>query len=193
MKMIAGNPDKFAFLIERVGEWESNGFINGLMYIYMNGKLYPCKLRTTTLNSDLPSLFDDRSSAFVRPKVSRKLYAMNGKKLFKRIRRLRFPFRYSDKPDTDEDYRFDVTLNEMENAGYHLFVVTDGNDVRLLLGGWKYKKKDGKFKYLDDVELSAVEYQSIIRRVYFYYRNGMMPVSAQKMPGTVPESAPSEQ
>ncbi len=178
--MIAGNPDKFAFLIDRVGEWQSGAIVNGLLYIYMNGKIYPGKLRTTTLSTDLWELLDEKTSAFVRPKVSRKLYAMKGKKLFKRIRKLRYPAYYSDKPETEEDYRFDVTLNEMADAGYHLFVVTDGKNVRLLLGRWKPRRKAEKLKFIDDVELTAVEYQSIIRRVYFYYRNGMMPVSAQK-------------
>ena len=71
--MLAGNPDKFAFLIERVSDWETEGFVNGVMYVYINGKAYPKKLHTTTLNVDIAHLFNEDYSAFLRPKVSRKI------------------------------------------------------------------------------------------------------------------------
>ena len=54
--MLAGNPDKFAFLIERVSDWESEGRVNGVMHIYINGKSYPKKLHTTMLNEDIAHL-----------------------------------------------------------------------------------------------------------------------------------------
>ena len=178
--MLAGNPDKFAFLIERVNEWESEGFVNGVMHVYINGKAYPKKLHTTTLNVDIAHLFNEDYSAFLRPTASRKIYTMKGKKLFKQLRRLRFPAYYGDDKEADEDYRFDVSLEEISNARYHVFVVTDGQKVRLLVGRWKNKKHLNKCKFLDETEITAKKYQEIINRVYLYFHNNVEPASWKK-------------
>lgn len=78
--MLAGNPDKFAFVIERVSDWEKDGCVNGMMYIYINGRAFPRKLHTTKLDADLYYLFDEESSAFVHPRVSRKLCSFGEKR-----------------------------------------------------------------------------------------------------------------
>lgn len=178
--MLAGNPDKFAFVIERVSDWEKDGCVNGMMYIYINGRAFPRKLHTTKLDADLYYLFDEESSAFVHPRVSRKLCSFGEKKAFKCIRKARYPEFYAHKENAEVDYRYDVTLGELESARYRLFVVTDGQKVRLLLGRWKYKRRREKFRLLETAEISAAEYQDIVRRVYVYYHNNIEPASQRK-------------
>ena len=41
--MLIGNPDKFAFLLEIVPEWSDDTFINGMLYVFINGAQYPCR------------------------------------------------------------------------------------------------------------------------------------------------------
>lgn len=169
--MLAGNPDTFAILVERVTEWDTEGCTGGLMHFYIDGKVYPRKPRVTPLNTELPHLFAESGSAFVRPKVSRKLYELNGKKLFRMLRRMRYPSYYGDDKEADEDYRFDVTLDQAAHARYHVFVVTDGQNVRLLIGRWGKKKRREKFRFLGETEITAEAYRDLINRVYVYYHN----------------------
>ena len=111
--MLFGNPERFAFLIERVPEWESITFINGIMYVYLNGKMYPDSLRTTTLNVDLMFLFDSTMPDF-QPKVNENFYAMDTAELFKKLCEITFPDDY----DTDNDYSYLIPLQETEDSGY---------------------------------------------------------------------------
>ena len=110
--MLFGNPERFAFLIERVPEWESITFINGIMYVYLNGKMYPDSLRTTTLNVDLMFLFDSTMPDF-QPKVNENFYAMDTAELFKKLCEITFPDDY----DTDNDYSYQIPLQEIPYIG----------------------------------------------------------------------------
>ena len=95
---------------------------------------------------------------------------MKGRKLFNRLREMRFPKYYSSDCAADEDRRFDAVFIGPATAGYHVFVVSDGQDVRVLIGRRKKKKHGGRLRYLDDVVLSAEEYQRTVSRLYLFYR-----------------------
>ena len=69
--MLIGNPDKFAFLLEIVPEWSDDTFINGMLYVFINGAQYPKTLRTTTLSDDIYYLVDN--SSFIHPKINDEL------------------------------------------------------------------------------------------------------------------------
>ena len=55
-------------------------------------------------------------------------------------------------------------------AGYHVFVISDGQSVRLLIGRRKKKKHGGKLRYLNDVIITAEEYQRTVSRLYLFYK-----------------------
>ncbi len=160
--MLFGNPDKFAFLIERVPEWESDSFINGIMYVYLNGKMYPDTLRTTTLNTDLDFLFNSTMPNF-QPKVNADLYRMSTADLFKKLCEITFPEDY----DIENDYSYQVPLQEIEDSGYYFFVVAYKNNVRILAG--KYFNEDIIFD--DENEINISEFENVRDKLFEYYEN----------------------
>ncbi len=169
--MIAGNPDTFAVLTEKVANWRTEKKVTGMLHVCINGVAYPRKPRATDVENDILCLFDENNSAFSHPKVSRKLFEMKGKKLFKRLRALRFPQYYSKiNRDADEDLRFDAAFVCPASAGYHVFVISDGQSVRLIIGRRKKRKHGGKLRYIDDVVISAEEYQRTVNRLYLFYK-----------------------
>lgn len=168
--MIAGNPDKFAIITEKVANWRSDDNVSGMVHVCVNGVAYPRKPRATDVDSDICSLYDEEISAFPCPRINRKLFAMKGKKLFKRLRAMRFPQYNSNDRNADEDRRFDVVLNCAASAGYHVFVISDGQNVRLLIGRRKKKKHGGRLRYIDSVTISAEDYRRTVNRLFLFYR-----------------------
>ena len=83
--MIAGNPDTFAVITEKVANWRTDKNVSGMLHVCINGVAYPRKPRATDVENDILRLYDEQTSAFSHPKVSRKLFGMKGKKLFKKL------------------------------------------------------------------------------------------------------------
>lgn len=177
--MIAGNPDTFAVITQKVANWRTDSKVSGMLHVCINGVAYPRKPRATDVDSDILCLFDERTSAFSHPKISRKLFNMKGKKLFKRLRELRFPQYYSGDRYAEEDCRYDAVFIGPASAGYHVFVLSDGQNVRLVIGRRKKRKHGGRLRYIDDVIITAEEYQRTVNRLYLFYR-GILEASADK-------------
>ena len=146
--MIAGNPDKFAFLIEKVSDWSSCGFTNGLMYLYINGRSYPEDVHTATVNMELNNL-TEHNSPMVNPVVDNELFSMKSKELFNFFYTATFG---------KGDYRFQLPLQELGDAGYFVFVVASDDNVRIQLV--KQKSADS-FELLDETVISLSEYKTI--------------------------------
>jgi len=180
--MIAGTPETFAVLTEKVSGWRSDDKISGILHICINGVAYPRKPRPTDVERDICSLFDESISAFACPKISRRLFAMKGKKLFKKLREMRFPQFYSSDEEADEDRRYDAVFIGPATAGYHVFVLSDGQNVRLVIGRRKKKKHGGKLRYIDDITITAEEYQRTVSRLYLFYRHAIEDGGAQHIP-----------
>ena len=81
-----------------------------------------------------------------------------------------FPQYYSTDKAADEDRRFDAVFIGPATAGYHVFVVSDGANVRLLIGRRKKRKRGGKLRYIDDITITAEEYQRTVSRLYLFYK-----------------------
>ncbi len=180
--MIAGTPETFAVLTEKVSGWRSEDKISGILHICINGVAYPRKPRPTDVERDIRRLFDESVSAFACPKISRKLFGRKGRKLFNRLREMRFPQYYSTDSEAKEDRRYDAVFIGPATAGYHVFVLSDGQNVRLLIGRRKKRKHGGRLRYIDDVTISAEEYQRTVSRLYLFYRGTIEGGSAQRTP-----------
>lgn len=160
--MLFGNPDKFAFLIEKVPEWCANGFVNGLLYVYVNGEMFPKKLYTTTL-SDLWSLFD---YAFINPPKDERLYALPDEELFAELLKMRYPEYFTDNEDADEDYHYDIEYYEIGDRGYHIFAVSNGKNVRVLIGYWNDSES---FELVNSAEITLDEFTKLREEFLEYY------------------------
>lgn len=164
--MLFGNPDKFAFLIEKVPEWCGNGFVNGLLYVYVNGEIFPKKIYTTTL-SDVWSVFD---YAFVNPPKDERLYALPDKELFAELLQMRYPDCFTDNEDysfdIEYDYRYDIDYYEIGDWGYHIFAVSGGKNVRVLIGYWSNSES---FELLNSAEITLDELTKMRGEFSEYY------------------------
>lgn len=88
--MILGDPYKFSFLIERIPEWEVNGWKNGIMFVAINGKIYTKDIQTTTFNSEIPDLLDCKS-AFMNTVLNTEFYNKSTIEIFSHISDITFP------------------------------------------------------------------------------------------------------
>lgn len=135
--MVIGDPYKMAFILERMTVWEADGdsFRNGIMFLSIEGEVFPKEVRTTTFLSELPDILSLRPlppSAFMDTVTDKGLYNMPSDKLLAYLEDITFP----DDLDTDNDYRFLVPFTEIGDSGFEVFMVSDGENVRVLVGKW---------------------------------------------------------
>lgn len=152
--MIIGNPYKFAILIERIEEWETDLWKNGIMFVIMNGELYPKEVRTTTYNSELPNILNS-DSAFVKPYVNIDLYKNDDSEILA----------YFQNDNKEEYYHYFIPFHEIEDSGYRFFVVSNGCYIKILIG--KFDKE--KLILIDKIELSIQDYEEIKLQIIDFY------------------------
>lgn len=164
--MLFGNPDKFAFLIEKVPEWSDESFANGLLYVFIKWEMYPNEVRNTTISDDLQFLLDkERPYGMYYLVNDEKLYALPDEELFAKLRRVRCPWLLDDE-DADYDYRFDLELDELSLARYKIFAVSNGKLVRILIGHWENNES---FELVNSVEITLEEFTKIRDELWEYY------------------------
>lgn len=167
--MIIGNPDKFAFWIEKVSEWSNESFVNGLLYAFVNGEIFPKKIRTTTLSSDLYALLE--GGVFSSLPTDEGLFALPDKELFDELRKVRYPACFTENENTDEDYRYDIDLHELSDCGYHIFAVSDAKRVRILIGYWE---NCDCFDLVNSAEITRSEFFKLRGDISEYRRSEIM-------------------
>lgn len=147
--MIIGSSDKFAFLIEKVSDWSSCGYTNGLMYLYLRGKKYPVEDRTVTLNMEINHITSN-TSPLVNPTVNKTMFDMAAHQLFEKFCELTFE---------KGDYSYHLPFLELENAGYYVFAVSLSDMVRIQVG--IYHNADF-IEYADEVVVEKVYTEQIV-------------------------------
>lgn len=162
--MLIGCPDKIAFLIERVPEWETESFVNGLFFVFVNGILYPPSLRTATLNSELFSLLNDNSPLIV-PAADEMLYQLSSDDLFIYLNEITFP----TDCDQDNDYNFLVPFHELNDAGYCIFLISSAERARFLVGKWN--AGSGQYDWVDEVEIGMNELVDLRTQLQEFYND----------------------
>lgn len=166
--MIFGNPDKFAFWTEKVPEWCTGGFVYGLLYVFINGETFPKEFRKTTLSSDLRGL---PNYAFAKPPIDERLYALNDVALFEELRQMRYPAYFGKNKEAEDDYRFDIELRELSDCGYHIFALSDGQNVRVIIGYWVDLEN---FELMNSVKITVDEFSMIRAGISAFYRNEVL-------------------
>lgn len=129
--MVIGDPYRLAFIVERMPIWEpqNDSFRNGIMFLCVSGEVYPKDVRTATFFSELPDILGE-GSALMNVAVDRELYAMPSDELLAYLENITYP----EDIDTDNDYRFIVPFTEISDRGFDVFVLSDGENVRVLVG-----------------------------------------------------------
>lgn len=158
--MIIGDPYKFGFLIERVSDWEYPPFVNGLMFLYLNGKAYPEELRTTTFSTELPELLD-KASPLVKPKENKKLFYADSNERFETLSSLTYP----EDIDKENDLSYLVPFHEINDSGFAVFTLTDGESVMITVGKWS----EGKLLPVNEYILPAAQYNKVTDKLKAFY------------------------
>lgn len=160
--MIIGNPLKFAFLIERIQDWEVDYWKNGIMFVIVNDGIYPKEMRTTTFNSEFFDILNS-NSAFMNPLIDKELYNKNDLELFHYIADITFP----DDLETDNDYRYLIPFHEINDSGYNFFIISNGVNIKILVGRWE----DENINLVDCTEISIQEYTEIKSKITIFYNS----------------------
>ena len=139
--MVIGNPYKFAFIIDIVPEWNGDDtYTQGIFFMCIEGKLFPPVLDTTTLSSDISYIL--RGSPYSSPAlfslpVNIILFNKEKKQSFIDMFNLTYPGCLNPEIDLDDlsitnDYTYKASNPTMEDNNNHVFIVSDGDSVRIL-------------------------------------------------------------
>ncbi len=154
--MLLGNPYKFAFLIERIPDWEKDSWKSGIMFVIINDSIYPKDVRTTTFNSEMPEILND-NSAFINPIIDKELYGKSDLRIID----------FVDDEEKEEYYRYFIPFHEIEDSGYRIYVISDSCNVKLLV----CRSEVDRVELIDRLELSIQEYNNIKMQVIDFYKS----------------------
>ena len=162
--MVIGDPCKFGFIIERIREWEASGtYQSGIVFLFLDNTIYPDTVRNTTLNVDLYHLTRD-DSPFMNPVIDPDLYELEKEQLFKTL----YETAYPEDIEVDNDYKYVWPLQEIGDAGFEIFSVSNGKKIKIF--GAKLHIDD--VDLLNMVELDLDEYLSIANELKNYVDHG---------------------
>lgn len=152
--MLLGNPNKFAFLIERISEWESETWKNGIMFVIINGEIYPKNLRTTTFNSEIPGILA-QNSAFINPVINEELYEKSESEIIK----------YMSDEENENYYRFFIPFHEINDSGYRIYIISSKISVKIIV----CKLEIDNISPIDRTEIQLHEYESIKKKIIDFF------------------------
>ena len=162
--MVIGDPCKFGFIIERIREWEASAtYQSGIVFLFLDNTIYPDTVRNTTLNVDLYHLTRD-DSPFMNPVIDPDLYELEKEQLFKTL----YETAYPEDIEADNDYKYVWDLQEIGDAGFDIFSVSNGKKIKIF--GAKLHIDD--VDLLNMVELDLDEYLSIANELKNYVDHG---------------------
>ena len=161
-EMIIGDPDLFAICIEVVEEWNyDKSFNNGLLFFYINGVSFPEKMIFATLNTEVHELIKNIENI----KEDINVFQMEKEEAFIYIYKLTFPADYS----LDNDYSYSMTPFVLWDNSYYVFVVSDGQNIRILASKLQYIKEESvhNLKGLEILEIyiSAEKMQDMLEKL----------------------------
>ena len=154
--MLLGDPYKFAFLIERIPDWEKGSWKNGIMFVIINGDIYPKSVRTTTFNSEIPEILDP-DSAFINPIIDKELYEKSDLQIIE----------FVGDEEKENYYRYFIPFHEINDSGYRFYIISDNCNVKILV----CKLESEKTELVDRLEISIQEYNEIKSQVIDFYNN----------------------
>lgn len=150
--MVAGNPDKIAFIIEKVSDWSSCGCVNGVMQLYMNGIQYPKDLRTSAIDGELYSMLSNNSPLVSLPQ-NEQIFNLPPHKAIVILNKLACE---------KGNYSYSVPFQELEDAGYFLFMVCSGGSAKFILA--QHTAADS-IVYTDGIKLDISTVCDMVRKI----------------------------
>ncbi|QIR26084.1 MULTISPECIES: immunity 42 family protein [Kluyvera] len=128
--MIFGDPYRFAIWVDPVPEW-SESFLNGFVYIFIKGKMFPDDIRTSTLSVDVFEIIDE-SSPLVSFPVNEDIFNLKADVAFSSLMSLAYPESSSEDEYPDQKFDFCINIPNVNASGMQLFAVSNGIDIKIL-------------------------------------------------------------
>lgn len=181
--MIIGCPDNFAIYCDKINCWSLNGYIEGLMGFFINGKVFPKNFYDYTISID-SSIKDLKEVLFSDININSKVFRNDKLELIKYLLKKRYPAHvfnsedeYNSYPDNlyqNEHLNYSINVELFQNSRLACFVVKNGNFIRLLILEFQYSgdffdlskiKKDK----VEDIIIDYFEFKEIIEQLERYF------------------------
>lgn len=163
--MILGEPYKFAILFSEVKTWNlDDTFCNGILFLGVDGEIFPKRFVTATLKSEIIPL-KEKLENIVRDE---QLFETEKEKAFKHIYEITFPQDIT----RHNDYRFNITPPSLEEDDCYVFSVSNGELVKILAAKLEYVVERSRHN-LDSITvreaiLSLTELKDITCKLLLY-------------------------
>lgn len=135
--MVLGNPYVFSIVLDVVDKWNSKdsySFYNGILVFYIGGEIFPRKMISATLGSEVPNLVEQ----FSKIPVNEMLFDMKKEEAFLKIYYITYP----ENIDIDNDYSYDITPYCFGDINSYVFAVSNGKQVRILASSLEHGLED---------------------------------------------------
>lgn len=142
--MIYGNPNEMAILVEPIIEWSDDTFTNGLLFIFLNGEIFPSSknYRISTLNIDIR---DFKSEILQKPRDNKEYFFASKQDFFKKAISMSFPREiYSDcngdfaEDISIEDYSYVLMIDSFVESSCFICIVGYKDQVRIVVAETSY-------------------------------------------------------
>ena len=162
VKVIIGDPYKFSIFLQTIPSWNiDETFCNGILFFGVNGDIYPKKILTVTLRSEIQPLKKKLSSLV----LDKDLFFMEKEKAFKKIYDITMPEEIS----IDNDYRFDISPMSFADDGCYVFAIRSNCQARILASQLKYNIKESRHNleniYVSEAILELREINELISQL----------------------------
>lgn len=127
--MVFGDPYRFAIWVDSVSEW-GESFPNGLLYILINGKMFPDEIRTSTLSVDAFELINE-SNPLVSLPVNAEIFNLSASEAFISLMSLAYPEPLNDDDYPDQIFDYCINSSDVNLSGMRLFAVSDGLNTKI--------------------------------------------------------------
>ncbi len=142
VEVVIGDPYKFSVILQTIPEWNiDDTFCNGILLFGVNGDIYPSKILTATLTSEIQPLKEKLTSLA----TDECLFSMEKKEAFKKIYDITMP----EDTNIENDYRFDISPMSFADDGCFVFAIRSGCRVRILASQLKYNIKESRHDFED--------------------------------------------
>ena len=178
--MIVGNPDAFSIMVDVVDAWNNDkAFNNGLLFMGIDGRLFMTEITTATLNVELPKLIESLKN----PKENEYIFQMEKKEAFVHIYNLTNPSDW----DLDRDYSYTITPNEFEDHNCLVFMVRNGEKIRILAASELVYDKEESTHNLKNIDVAETyilkeELEEVIEKLSEYEKMISMNLSERVFP-----------
>lgn len=144
--MLLGDPYKFSVCFDVIKSWNTDDtFCNGVLFLCINGEIYPKEIVTATLRLEIETLRQKLSNiAF-----DKNLFQMAKEDAFREIYNITYP----ENIDFCNNYDFSISPSIFVDKNCFLFAVSDGSNVRILASQLDYVVAESRHN-LSDITVS---------------------------------------